>query len=131
MKLRELRNTIRNKKWVAKLHYPANLENGDWYVITNTGHKTEDEKKKLNSVFLEIGRVNSGNPDYTVGFVYLNKPIDEFRTEFLKLTREAIAKVDLMNSLGLDDLADTNKCAECDNNALEDDFLCETCRGKV
>lgn len=124
-------NTYRNKKWVAKLYYPADAGKGDWYVCTNTGHKSDDEKKRLNSVFVEIDRVNDSGPAYNVGYVLLDKPINEFRTQFLKLTREAIAKVDLMNSLGLDESGETNKCAECDNNALADDFLCQDCRNKV
>lgn len=66
-------------------------------------------------------------PTYDVGYVYLSLPISEFRAQFLEFTREAIAKVDLMNSLGVEESV-TNKCAQCSNDAEEDDFLCSNCR---
>lgn len=116
------------------MKYPSSPEHGEWYLWVNTGFKVDVEGNrvdgnKINSAFLQINQEGDSNPGFDHGYVELAK--EDFADQWFALLETGKKKVDALNfNPERSVIPGTNQCANCDQSAQAEDFLCAECRGR-
>lgn len=110
--------------------YPAEPKKHEWYMYTVAGHKSGDdpECKLVNSAFICFKHNNTNLGPHDAGVIRFEDP--DFVKNWFILLQESKAKIDALNFDPAGAIPGIAQCANCDQSASENDFLCMKCRAE-